>query len=137
MPEVPVASIRGWLDSLPVDDVEESSVAEMEHVVALWRGADLLGAAGHRSWPAEIGHIGVLVTPDARAAGLGACLGAAAIRRALDHGLTPQWRALESNAASRRAARRIGYREMGRQFSFQLARLELSDKRTDRSKDSR
>jgi RimJ/RimL family protein N-acetyltransferase len=38
----------------------------------------------------------------------------------LEHGRTPQWRAAAWNAASRRVARRIGYREMGRQFSFQL-----------------
>jgi GNAT superfamily N-acetyltransferase len=127
--EVPTTSLRGWLDSLPVDDVDESSVEEMDEVLVLRRGEDLLGAAGHLRWPAEIGHVGVLVAPGARGAGVGACLGAAATRRALDRGLTPQWRAAAWNAASRRIARRIGYREMGRQFSFQLAAPQPEDPR--------
>jgi len=63
----------------------------------------------------------VLAAPDARGAGVGTCLGTAATRRALDRGLTPQWRAERSNEASKRVARSLGYREMGRQHSFQLA----------------
>jgi hypothetical protein len=82
----------GELDSLPADDVEESSVEEMDEALVLRRGA-----------------------------GVGARLGSAATQRVLDRGLTPQWRAAGWNDASRRIARRIGYREMGRQFSFQLA----------------
>lgn len=118
--EVPVASIRGWLDSLPEGDVEESSLGEMDQVLVLYRGQHVLGAAGHLDWPARIGHVGVLVAPTARDEGVGGCLGAAATRRVLDHGRIPQWRAAAWNAASRRVAERIGYREMGRQFSFQL-----------------
>jgi GNAT superfamily N-acetyltransferase len=119
--EVSVVSIRGWLDSLPEEDVHESSVGNMNHVLVLGRGEQLLGAAGHVDWPAGIGHIGVLVAPHARGHGVGTLLGSAATRRVLDRGRTPQWRAADSNEASRHAARRIGYREMGRQFSFQLA----------------
>jgi GNAT superfamily N-acetyltransferase len=122
--EVAAARLRRWLDSLPADDVEESSVAEMDQVLVLCRGEDVLGAAGHLVWPVEIGHVGVLVDPSARGAGVGTSLGAAATRRVLDRGLAPQWRAASSNAASRRIARRIGYREMGRQFSFQLGQLD-------------
>ncbi len=86
----------------------------------LRRGDQVLGAAGHLGWPAAIGHLGVLVPPLMRGRGVGAGLGAAATRRALDQGLTPQWRAARTNAGSRQVARRIGYREMGRQFSFRL-----------------
>jgi GNAT superfamily N-acetyltransferase len=118
--EVPVVSLRGWLDSLPADDVDESSIADMDQVLVLLRGEAVLGAAGHLDWPAQIGHVGVLVAPQVRGEGVGGCLGAAATRRMLEHGRTPQWRAATSNAASRRVAQRIGYREMGRQFSFQL-----------------
>jgi GNAT superfamily N-acetyltransferase len=134
--EVAVASLGGWLDSLSADDVDESSVAEMEQVLVLCRGEDVLGAAGHLIWPAETGHIGVLVAPSARGAGVGTRLGAAATREALDRGLTPQWRAAGWNDASRRIARRIGYREMGRQFSFQLGQLDGSDRRIGRREDS-
>lgn len=118
--EVPVGSIRGWFDSLPEPDVDESSIAETDRVLMLCRGEQVLGAAGHLDWPARIGHVGVLVAPTARGEGLGSCLRAAATRRALEAGRTPQWRAANSNAASRRVARRIGYHEMGRQFSFHL-----------------
>jgi GNAT superfamily N-acetyltransferase len=118
--EVPVASLRGWLDSLPEEDVEESSVGEMDQALTLYRGEDVLGAAGHLDWPARIGHVGVLVAPTARGEGVGGHLGAAATRRVLEHGRSPQWRAAAGNLASRQVARRIGYREMGRQFSFQL-----------------
>lgn len=121
MREVSVASIGGWLDSLPETDVDESAVAEMDQVLVLRRGEQLLGAAGHLDRPGGIGHMGVLVAPGARGAGVGARLGAAATQRVLDRGLTPQWRAAASNEASRRVARRIGYREVGRQFSFQVA----------------
>lgn len=119
--EVAIESIGGWLDSLPSADVAESSVSEMERVLVCLSGPDLLGAAGHRGWPAEIGHVGVLVAPDVRGKGIGTDLGAAATRRVLQLGRFPQWRAATCNEASRRAARRIGYQEMGRQFSFRLA----------------
>lgn len=119
--EVSVASIRDWLHLLPDADVDESSVGDMDRVLVVGRGDQLLGAAGHLDWPAEIGHIGVLVAPHTRGQGVGRSLGAAATRRVLDRGRAPQWRAASSNVASRQVARRIGFSEMGRQFSFQLA----------------
>lgn len=118
--EVPVASLRSWLNSLPEADVEESSIGEMDRVLVLRRGEQVLGAAGHLDWPAGIGHVGVLVAPTARGQGAGKCLGATATRRVLKHGRTPQWRAATTNAESRQIARRVGYREMGRQLGFQL-----------------
>ncbi|MFA9428986.1 GNAT family N-acetyltransferase [Egicoccus sp. AB-alg2] len=118
--EVPVSTLRDWLAALPDEDVDESSVAEMEQALVLRRAGIVLGAAGHLGWPAGIGHVGVLVAPDARGAGVGTAVAAAATRRVLDQGLTPQWRAAASNLASRTVARRLGYREMGRQFCFEL-----------------
>ena len=75
--EVTVASLRGWLESLSTEDVEESSVAAMDRVVVLRRREQPIGAAGHLDWPAGVGHIGVLVAPGARGTGVGTCLGAA------------------------------------------------------------
>jgi len=124
--EVPVASLAGWLNALPADEVEESCVTEMDRVLVLHRGEAVLGAAGHLDWPGRIGHVGVLVAPSARGAGLAQRLGAAATRRVLDHGRSPQWRTAAWNAASRAVARRIGYRKMGRQFSFELRAHRLA-----------
>lgn len=119
--EVPATSITGWLNRLPVQDVEESSVGEMEDVLVLRRDGEVLGAAGHLDWPSDIGHLGVVVAPEARASGVGSALGAAATRRVFDRGRHPQWRAATWNRASRVAADRIGYQQVGRQFSFQPA----------------
>lgn len=118
--EATVESITPWLKAIPAKDVAESSVSEMNRVLVLRRADRLVGAAGHVDWPADIAHIGVLIAPYARGAGLGARLGAAATRRAQDHGRQPQWRAAAWNAASRFVARRVGYVEIGRQFSFDL-----------------
>lgn len=116
--EVPLSAITEWLDALPQDDVDESSLRSMDDVVVLTRGTDIVAAAGHVEWPAAMGHVGVLVAPTARGQGFGTRMGAVATRRVLDIGRQPQWRAAAGNTASRRAAQRIGYREVGRQFSF-------------------
>lgn len=118
VPEVPLSAITAWLDTLPTEDIEESSLLGMDHVVVLTSGTDIVAAAGHREWPASIGHVGVLVAPTARNQGFGTRIGAIATARVLDIGCQPQWRAAAGNIASRRAAHRIGYREVGRQFSF-------------------
>jgi len=119
--EVAVTSITDWLDRLAVDDLDESGVDEMEQVLVLRRDGVVLGAAGHLDWPSDIGHLGVIVAPQARGTGVGSALGAAATRRVLSLGRHPQWRAAAWNEASQIAAGRIGYQQMGRQFSFQLA----------------
>lgn len=119
--EVPLSAITAWLDTLPPEDVDESSLLGMDHVMILTSGTDIVAAGGHRDWPALIGHIGVLVAPTARNQGFGTRIGAIATARVLDIGRQPQWRAAAGNVASRRAAHRIGYREVGRQFSFTFA----------------
>ena len=118
--EVPIEAIEVWLAGLPAEDVAESSVSAMDEVLVLRRDGALLGAAGHLSWPSAVGHLGVLVAPEARGTAVGSCLGALATRRVLDRGEFPQWRAAAWNGASQAVARRIGYRLMGRQFSFSL-----------------
>lgn len=118
--EARVATIRDWLESLPQDDVAESSIDEMDRVLVLRRQGRVVGAAGHLDWPADIAHIGIVIDPHDRGHGNALRLGAAATRRAIAAGRHPQWRAAASNEASRAAALRIGYREFGRQFSFRL-----------------
>lgn len=118
--EVDVAAIRDWLGSLPEDDFAESSMEDMGDVLALRRDGRIVGAAGHLDWPADVAHIGIVIDPAFRGSGNGVLLGAAATRRAIAAGRYPQWRAAAWNEASRATARRIGYHEFGRQFSFQV-----------------
>jgi GNAT superfamily N-acetyltransferase len=118
--EVAVATLTGWLGTLPTEDVEESSIPDMDRVLVLRRDGEVVGAAGHLDWPSDVSHVGLLVAPSARGGGVGTVLGAAATRRALAAGRTPQWRAAAWNSASRAVARHLGYREIGRQYSFRL-----------------
>lgn len=118
--EEAIDAIRPWLETNPTEDVEESSVARMDRVLVLWDGDQIVGAAGHLEWPANVAHLGVVIAPHARQAGFGRQLAASATQRALDQRLFPQWRAAVWNIASRRIARRVGYVEVGRQFSFRL-----------------
>lgn len=118
--EVAIDAISSWLDAMPAEDVEETAVVGMERVLVLREAGQIVGAAGHRDWPADVAHLGVLIAPHARGAGFGTRLAAAATQRALAQGLCPQWRATTGNVASRRIARRVGYVEVGRQFSFRL-----------------
>lgn len=117
---VHVGAIRDWLGSLPEDDFAESSMDDMGQVLVLRRDGRIVGAAGHLDWPAAIAHIGIVIDPGFRGSGHGILLGAAATRRAIAAGRYPQWRAAAWNEASRATARRIGYHEFGRQFSFQV-----------------
>jgi hypothetical protein len=116
---VPVASLCAWLDSLPEDDVAESSSREMNRALVLCRGADALVLQATTTGPLGSNTPGVVVAPPpgVKAWGVPRSCGDPTGARSWP---TPQWQAAAWNAASRRVARRIGYREMGRQFSFQL-----------------
>lgn len=127
--EVARTSLASWLATLPPDEVAESSVSGMDTLLVADVAGRRVGAAGHRTWPTGIAHIGLVVAPDVRGRGFGQLLGAAATRRAITEGLAPQWRALTTNHASRTIARRIGYVEVGRQFSFTMQRAGDTDTR--------
>jgi GNAT superfamily N-acetyltransferase len=116
----PVRRLAAWLRTAPPADLEESSIAEMHDVVVAFVDGRPVGAAGHLTWPTGIAHLGMLVDRDARGRGVGRALASAATRWALDHDLHPQWRAASANVASRALARRVGYREVGRQLSVRL-----------------
>jgi GNAT superfamily N-acetyltransferase len=100
--EVAINAISQWLKSIPTQDVEESAVTRMERILVLRADGRIVGAAGHVEWPAEVAHLGVLITPHARRAGVGTHLAVAATQRALEQHLCPQWRAAAWNVASRR-----------------------------------
>lgn len=111
-------TLRSWLARLPADDVSESSADELDRAFAVRVDDEPVAVAGWLLWPHDVAHLGVLVDPAHRGRGLSLVAGAAATVAALQEGLEPQWRAAETNAASRRVAVRIGYVESGRQFSL-------------------
>ncbi len=119
--EVAPASISADLDAMPPAEINESGIESMDRVLVAEQDGNLLGAAGHVDWPTDVAHLGVIVAPDHRRRGVGTALGAAAARRALDHGRFPQWRSASNNTASQVIARQLGFTHFGRQFSFHLS----------------
>ena len=72
---------------------------------------------GYRRWPNDVAHLSVLAHPGHRREGHARRAAAAAIRRAIDDQLLPQWRA--RSPASRALARRLGLVELGAQLSLE------------------
>jgi ribosomal protein S18 acetylase RimI-like enzyme len=104
------------------EDAEESGILAADSPVAVWRdGARVAAACGYQVWHGRLAHLSVLVDPADRGRGLGTAVAAAAVRRALDAGLVPQWRARLTLVASRRIAASLGFVELGRQATFRLA----------------
>jgi predicted GNAT family acetyltransferase len=66
-----------------------------------------------------VAQLSVLCGDRRRGRGLAGVVAAAAVAEALGEGLLPQWRARPP--ASRRVARRLGFRELGTQLSLRLA----------------
>ncbi|WP_319463459.1 GNAT family N-acetyltransferase [Micromonospora sp. RTP1Z1] len=83
-------------------------------------GTRVVAAAGYRRWPGEVAHLCVLAAPGSRGRGLARTVATAATGDALAAGLLPHWRA--RTEASRRVARALGYRELGRQLSAHIGR---------------
>ncbi|MFI6359129.1 GNAT family N-acetyltransferase [Streptomyces sp. NPDC050743] len=76
------------------EDAGESGLEDITSPAYVLRdGDDLVAAAGYRAWPQSVAHLSVLVAPDCRGRGLARTVASAAVARALDAGLLPQWRA--------------------------------------------
>jgi hypothetical protein len=118
--------LMGLLSRVPADDAEECGLADITSRAFVARsGAEVIAAAGYQLWPGDAAHIGVLTAPADRGRGLAGVVATAAAADALESGLLPQWRA--RIPASRRVAQRLGFQELGRQFSIRL----VSDPRAD------
>ncbi|MFE9580346.1 GNAT family N-acetyltransferase [Nocardia sp. NPDC006044] len=100
-------------------DAAESGLDEISSpAFAVRDGADLIAAAGYRTWPGRTAHLSVLTAPDRRGHGLARTAASAAVAHALDAGLLPQWRARPPQ--SRKVAAALGFRELGTQLSIKL-----------------
>jgi hypothetical protein len=95
-------------------EVAESGLDGLRAAVVR-EGARVVAAAGWHPWPGGAAHVGVLTAAAARGRGLATRVGAAASADALAVGRLPQWRARVP--ASIAVAAKLGYRDLGRQFS--------------------
>ncbi|MGI8456851.1 MAG: hypothetical protein ACR2LI_01885 [Propionibacteriaceae bacterium] len=124
--EVPVAddpeSVARLERSCPPDDVAEVGLAAMSRVFVTLDDRDQPTAgAGYDEWAHLLGHVGVLTLPELRRSGWGTRAAALAANDALDAGLVAQWRARVGDVAPRRAARGLGFAEIGSQTSIALS----------------
>jgi GNAT superfamily N-acetyltransferase len=114
--ELPIVEVRALLDAASADERDESGIDHVATVyVARAASGELAAACGHRRWPNDVAHLSVLTHPAHRRAGHGRRAGAAAIGRALEDGLLPQWRARP--LASKALAARLGLVQMGVQLA--------------------
>lgn len=102
-------------------ELDESGLLEITGRVFASRAAnlDLAAVCGYRRWPNDVAHLSVLAHPRHRREGHGRRAAAAAIRRAMDEHLLPQWRARP--APSQALARNLGLIEVGAQLSLEPA----------------
>jgi hypothetical protein len=114
------AEIAGLMAGVSTEDAGECGLDEITSPAFVVReGAEVVAAAGYLRWPASVAHLGVLTGDRHRGRGLAGVVASAAVAPGLDDGLLPQWRARPP--ASRRVARRLGFRELGAQLSLRLA----------------
>lgn len=111
--------LRELLASVGAKDANECGLDEITSAAFVVRdGSRLVAAAGFCEWPGAVAHLNVLTATDARGRGLAREVAAAAVSRALDDGLLPQWRARPE--PSRRLARTLGFRELGALLSIRV-----------------
>ncbi|MBL7632332.1 GNAT family N-acetyltransferase [Frankia nepalensis] len=111
--------LRALLASVSAEDADECGLDEITSPASVVRdGPRLVAAAGFCEWPGAVAHLGVLTATDARGRGLARQVASAAVARALDDGLLPQWRARPM--PSRELARTLGFRELGAQLSIRV-----------------
>ena len=98
-------------------DVDESRINHLSGTVFVTRAADgtPVAAYGYLLWPNTVAHLCILTSPQHRGVGHGQRVATAAILRALDDGLLPQWRA--GSSESQALAVRLGLVKFGAQLS--------------------
>lgn len=111
----------------------ESACSELDwqHGAPPWVPGDVVGAfseaeelsavAGFKIWGEAIAHIYVVSRPAHRGQGHGLSAVEAAVRVALERGLVPQFRTLESNLPAMHIARRLRFQRYGLSVAVRLA----------------
>lgn len=119
------AELRRFLSRADAGDLNESGIEKITSPAFMIReDGEITAAAGYRDWPGQVAHLSVLTTGHARGRGLACVTGSAAVSHALGENKLPQWRARPE--ASRRIARRLGFRELGSQVSIRLGSRQSS-----------
>ncbi len=110
-------AFRRFVSEAETGDLTESGISEITSPAFVIREhAQVITAAGYRDWRGQVAHLSVLTALHARGRGLGGAAASAA--HAAGENKLPQWRARPQ--ASRRIARRLGFRELGSQVSIRL-----------------
>jgi len=119
--EVSSNDVHDLFQAVSPDELDESGLLEIRGRVFASRAAngDLAAVCGYRQWPNEVAHLSVLAHPRHRRGGHGRRAAAAAVRRAMDEHLLPQWRARP--APSQALGRNLGLIEVGAQLSLEPA----------------
>ncbi|MCU1574104.1 MAG: family N-acetyltransferase [Micrococcaceae bacterium] len=106
----------------PPDDIHEVHLSGMDHTFTLLDGETPVACGAYAEWQGIVAQLGVLVSPELRARGLGTLAASVAAQEALASGLVLQARADVSNFAANALARRLGLSWAGTQTSVLLAR---------------
>jgi RimJ/RimL family protein N-acetyltransferase len=119
--ETTLDQLAALLGAVDADELDESGITKVTERLFVTRSTagEPIAACGYRRWPNGVAHLSVLTHPRHRRAGHGATVAAAAIQRALNEGLLPQWRARPS--PSKALARKLGFVELGAQLSMRPA----------------
>ncbi|MDN5895582.1 MAG: GNAT family N-acetyltransferase [Nocardioides sp.] len=117
----PVQNVDLLRDQCSAQEWEESGLIDMPSRIAARRSDGKVAAvAGFERWGLHIAQLGVLVDPQYRGQGYGACAAARAAQVAQGDQLIPQWRCRMDNVASLELAQRLGFIDAGRQLVIAL-----------------
>lgn len=92
---------------------EEAGLTDAGPIFRVERDSTPAAVAGYERWHPDIAHVQVFCHPGHRGTGAADAVLREAVRHALERGLIPQYRAADSNVASRRLAERLGFVEYG------------------------
>lgn len=113
--------IEGLRCACPPREWEQGgSAASHRGLCGVLIGGKLAALAGYQVWGRVIAHVSVICHPEGRRRGLGRSVVAHAAAHALDAGLIPQYRTLESNTPSRRLADALGFGLYARSVTARL-----------------